>query len=214
MCWKEADFLATLTQLRYGLFRKGFEDDLAWGAVCSLFTAPSVISQGIWWESNHPEPPAENEITTGEGPARTGQYGFFDHEHGYATGTVFECDVDVPPEHCLHEDGFTGVRQPGESMLYAAGVHLTGSAMPKVVMILDGGVPINLGWVPLGFQFYGVTDTGVFETFRLEERGGKVGQGRYVFADDFVFGTSLSLRFVDGFENGGSSRWSSIVGDP
>ncbi len=207
VCWKESEFLAKLTELGYGSFEEGFEDDVAWGAARSPLTAPSVISQGIEWESNHRGPPADNEITTGEGPARTGLYGVFDLEHGDATGTPDECDVDVPPDHCLYKDGFTGIRQPGESRLHAVGGHLTGSSLPKMVMILDGGAPINLGWVPNGFQFYGVIDTGGFESFRLEETDGKVGQARFVFGDDFTFGIALSKIFADGFESGDTSAW-------
>ena len=47
-----------------------------------------------------------------------------------------------------------------------------------------------------------------FETFRIEETDGKVGQARFVFGDDFTFGTSLSEIFLDGFESGDTSAWS------
>ena len=208
VCWKKTEFVAKLNELGYGRFFEGFENDVAWGGARSPVTAPSVVSQGIAWQSNHPDPPAENEITTGPGPARSGQWAVFDPEHGYATGTPTQCDVDVPPEHCLHKDGFTGIRQPGESRLHAVGGFFTGAAQPKLVMILDGGPRIGLGSVPLGFQFYGVIDTLGFETFRIEERDGKIGQARYVFADDFTFGTSSSPIFSDGFESGDTSAWS------
>jgi len=101
VCWKEAEFLAKLSELGYGTFQEGFEDDQAWASARSPLTAPSVVSQGIKWESNHPAPPAENEITTGPGPARSGEWAVFDLSHGYATGTEKQCDVDIPPEHCL-----------------------------------------------------------------------------------------------------------------
>ena len=209
VCWVEAEFLAKLSELSYGTFQEGFENDATWVDSREPLTAPSVISQGIKWETNHPAPPAENEITTGPGAARTGDWGVYDPDHGYATGTPAECDVDVPPEYCLFKDGFTGIRQPGESTLYAVGGFFTGSALPKLVMILDGGTPIGLGSAPNGFQFYGVIDIRGFETFRIEETDGKVGQSRYVFADDFTFGTSLSEIFIDGFESGDTSAWSS-----
>ncbi len=214
VCWKEAEFLAKISELGYGSFSEGFEDDLAWAAARSPLTAPSVLSQGIAWESNHRDPPAENNITTGPGPARTGLYGFFDLEHGYATGSELECNVDIPPEHCLFKDGFTGIRQPGESRLHAVGSHLTGGDTPKVVMILDGGEPIDMGLVPVGFQFYGVIDTLGFQTFRIEERDGKIGQAKIIFTDDFTFGTALPAIFADGFETGGTSQWSSTFGGP
>ena len=47
-----------------------------------------------------------------------------------------------------------------------------------------------------------------FETFRIEETDGKVGQARFVFGDDFTFGTSLLEIFLDGFESGDTSAWS------
>jgi hypothetical protein len=211
MCWKEAEFLAKLSELGYDSFQEGFENDVAWGAARFPFTAPSVLSHGIAWQSNHPTAPAENEITTGSGPARTGLWGVFDPEHGYATGTADQCDIDNPPEHCLHKDGFTGTRQPGESTLHAAGGYFTGTALPKLVMILDGGAPINLGGAGNGFQFYGVIDTSGFQTFRIEEVDGKVGQARYVFADDFTFGISTASIFADGFESGATGEWSTTV---
>lgn len=201
VCWKEAEFLAKLSELGYGTFQEGFEDDQAWASARSPLTAPSVVSQGIKWESNHPAPPAENEITTGPGPARSGEWAVFDLSHGYATGTEKQCDVDIPPEHCLFKDGFTGIRRPGSSALYAAGAYFTGAAQPRLVMILDGGEPITLGSAPNGFQFYGVINTFGFESFRIEETDGKIGQARFVFADDFTFGTSLSIIFADGFES-------------
>jgi len=108
----------------------------------------------------------------------------------------------------LFKDGFTGFRQPGENRLHAVGGFFTGSSQPKLAMILDGGAPITLGWAPNGFQFYGVIDTGGFETFRLQETDGKVGQARFVFADDFTFGITLSTIFADGFESGDTLAWS------
>lgn len=202
VCWKEAEFLTKLSELGYGVFREGFEVDQAWASARSPLTAPSVVSQGIKWESNHPAPPAENEITTGPGPARSGAWGVFDPEHGYATGTELECDKDIPPEHCLFKDGVTGIRQQGKSKLYAAGGYFTGSNFQsKLVMILDGGAPITLGIAPIGFQFYGVINTLGFESFRIEETDGKIGQARFIWADDFTFGISLSIIFADGFES-------------
>lgn len=173
---------------------------MAWGIARSPVTAPSVISQGIKWESNHPDAPAFNNITTGPGPARSGQRAIFDQENGYATGTAGNCDVDDPPEYCLFKDGFMGIRQPGKSTLFAAGGCFTGSAQPKLVMILDGGAAVSMGSAPNGQQFYGVINTAGFVTFRIEETDGKVGQARYVFADDFTFGASSGVIFTDGFE--------------
>ncbi len=189
-CWKESSYLARLGELGYSSFQEGFEDDAAWGLARSPFALPFIISQGIKWETNHPDLPPGNDLTTGSGPARTGDWGVFDPNHGYATGTATECDVDEPGPECLYHDGFTGTREPGESTLYAAGGHLTGSGQPSLVMILDGGAPIKLGRISSGgHQFFGVIDTAGFSSFRVEETAGKVGQAAFVFGDDFILGT-------------------------
>jgi hypothetical protein len=62
-CWQEAPYLAKLGELGYRNFQEGFENDAVWGSVRSPSTALSVLSQGITWQTNHPDPPASNEIT-------------------------------------------------------------------------------------------------------------------------------------------------------
>jgi hypothetical protein len=102
-------------------FQEGFEDDAAWGLARSPMTAPLVNSQGIRWETNHPDAPAFNNITTGPGPARTGMWGVWDSGHGYATGSEIECDVDDPDTVCLYFDGFSGIRDPTRGVLNGVG---------------------------------------------------------------------------------------------
>lgn len=87
-CWQESSYLAKLAELGYATFSEGFEGT-AWDVARSPHTAPSVTSQGITWTSNHP---ATNDITTGGGAARAGQYGTYDPDHGFATGTPLQCD--------------------------------------------------------------------------------------------------------------------------
>jgi hypothetical protein len=209
-CWMEGAYLAKLGELGFGSFREGFEDDAVWGAVRSPFTALSVSSQGITWQTNHPDPPAENGITTGAGAA-TGDsfWGVFDPAHGYATGTVGECDVNNPPEHCLFKDGVSGTRETGFGTLYGVGGFFTGTDQANLVLILDGGLPIGLGKISVGTeQFLGVIDTGGFTSFRIEETDGKIGDARLVFADEFSFGVDSFALFADGFESGDLSAWS------
>jgi len=210
VCWKEAPYLAKLGDLGYQSFQEGFEDDAAWGVVRSPDTALSVVNQGIEWQTNFPDPPASNGITTSMGAARTGFWGVYDSAHGYATGTPTECDVDVPPPGCLFKDGFTGTRQSGESTLYGVGGYFTGQSLSNLVMILDGGTPLALGRLSaVGHQFFGVIDIVGFTSFRVEETDGKVGQELYVFADDFTFAFSGPFSiFSDGFESGGTLAWS------
>ena len=210
VCWMEAPYLTKIGNLGYQTIQEGFEDAAAWGLVRQPETAPSVLSQGIVWRTNHPDPPASNEITTGSGPALTGLWGVYDPEHGYATGTAAECDNNTPAPECLYKDGLTGARQNGENTLYGVGGYFMGSSGPNLVMILDGGAPIGLGVVPTGVhQFFGVIDIAGVTSFRVEETDGKVGQARYVFADDFtIAGMFPDFVFFDGFESGGTLAWS------
>ncbi len=188
-CWMEGPYLAKLGELGYGTFQEGFESDATWGSVREPSTALSVVSQGIAWQTNHPDPPASNKITTGDGAARSGLWGIYDPDHGYATGTPEGCNVPTP--ECLFKDGFTGTRQSGASTLYGAGGFFSGTHGANLALILDGGAPIGLGKITVGTeQFFGVIDTTGFTTFRFEETDGKVGQSRLVFADDFSFGTT------------------------
>jgi len=215
VCWMEAPYLTKIENLGYQTIQEGFEDAAAWDASPSTTTrepdtAPSALSQGIIWRTNHPDPPASNEITTGTGPARTGIYGVFDPLHGYAIGIPAGCDVNSPDPECLYKDGFTGASQTGENTLYGIGGHFMGSFGPNLVMILNGGAPIGLGVVPTGdHQFFGVIDSSGFNSFRVEETDGKVGQIRIVFADDFtIAGMFPDFIFFDGFESGGTLAWS------
>jgi len=189
-CWQEGAYLAKLAELGYGTFQEGFEDDAAWGSVREPNTAPSVASQGITWTSNHPDPPASNGITTGSGAARTGLWGLYDPDHGYATGSVGECDINNPPAQCLFHDGFSGTRVAGESALHGVGGFLKGFTGANIVVILDGSPPIGFGKLPdPGYHFFGVIDTNGFTGFEFREIDGKVGQERLIFGDDFTFGT-------------------------
>jgi hypothetical protein len=184
-CWQESAYTAKLTELGFGSFQEGFED-AAWEAVREPDSAPSVTAQGIRWASNYP---ATNEITTGNGPARTGVYGLYDPDHGFATGTAQECDIDNPPAHCLFHDGWTGTRTSGGAF-QGAGGYFTGTSGANIAVLLDGGAQIGLGRLPdPGHHFLGVIRTTAFSTFQFREMDGKVGQARFIFADDFTFGT-------------------------
>jgi hypothetical protein len=184
-CWQESAYTAKLAELGFGTFQEGFEG-AAWASVRAPDTAPSVNAQAIRWTTNYP---ATNEITTGTGPARTGTYGFYDPDHGFATGTPAECDIDNPPVHCLFYDGWTGTRMSG-GVFQGAGGYFTGITDANIAVLLDGGAPIGLGRLPdPGHHFFGVIRTTAFSTFQFREMDGKVGQEKLIFADDFTFGT-------------------------
>jgi hypothetical protein len=166
-CWHETAFLAKLSELGYSTFQESFET-AAWNIARSPTSSNSVSSQGIVWTSNHT---ATNNITTGAGPARTGMYGVFDPNHGVATGTPTQCDIDNPPEHCLYHDGFSGSTLPGMTALHGVGGYIEGTY---------GANP---------FQFIGVIDASAagFTHFEFREVDGKIGQALFIFGDDFTF---------------------------
>lgn len=192
-CWNESAFLAMATYHGFGQFQEGFEDDVVWGSVRVPFALPSVDSQGIRWQSNHPDPPASNPISTSNGAARTDMWGVYDPNHGYATGIELQCDVDAPADSCLYNDGFTGIRETGLDPLFGVGGYITGSWGAKVAISLDDGVPFGGGLVGGGYQFYGVIDlSGLgFTQFEFRELDGKVGQALFVWGDDFTLLTPV-----------------------
>jgi hypothetical protein len=178
-CFSEADYLVKAAELGYATFQEGFEDDAVWGSVRTPNRAPSITSQGIVWTANH----AQNDISTSGGAARTGQWGLYDPDHGSATGTPMQCDVDVPPEHCLYYDGFTGTRVAEAGSLYAAGGYIrTSTVGADLVMVLDDVTEIGLGQLwDTAHHFFGVIDTRGFTRFAFREIEGKIGQQLLIF---------------------------------
>ena len=190
VCWTEASYLYKLAELGYSNFQEGYEDDGP-GVWCASRTRRRSSSAA--GSSGRPTTPRPT--TSRRARARRGRvcWGLYDPDHGFATGTPAECDVDEPPPQCIYKDGFTGTRQNGQSKLYGVGAHYSGTAQPNLSIMLDGGAPIGLGKLFVGgHQFFGVIDTASFKVFRVEETDGKIGQSRLVFADDFVFGTTPS----------------------
>lgn len=172
----ETAFLNALTSQGYVAVQESFEDDLAWGAVRSTitggqYTAPSVTNLEITWSSSSPN----NEITTGPGPARTGNWGFFSLPHGdYANGIT---------------DGWHGV---ADQPLVAIGGWVDGTYGGRINLILDGDElnPVDFGGANgLGgaYTFFGVIDPNGFSAFAFRETEGTIGDQKYIFGDDFTF---------------------------
>ena len=191
-CWQDSSYRAKLTELGYGTFLESFEG-IEWDGVRSTFdttnSASEIISQGISWTSNHPT----TTITTGTGPALTGMYGAYDPDHGVATGSLAECNVDTPPPQCLFHDGLSGEIVPGGDSLHGVGGYITGITGANIAIILDGTTQVNVGALPdPGFHFLGLIDaTGSgFTGFEFRELDGKVGQERLIFGDHFIIASS------------------------
>jgi hypothetical protein len=200
ICWNETAFLAKAAEFGHPSFTEGFEDEAVWGAARSPVTVASIASRGIQWRANDfdpthtdppqaPPPPPPNHITTGPGPARTGLWGLFDLDHGYAWGSIGTCDVEVPPAHCHTHDGYTLAPAVGTGPLFGAGGHFTGGSLPNVAILLDGDYlnPIGGGFVG-GYQFFGVLTSNLlgFSEVQFREIDGKTEQLRLLFADDFT----------------------------
>jgi hypothetical protein len=200
-CWKEAEFLAKAAALGYPSFEESFEDDSDWGVARYPATIETVSSRGFEWRANDFDsthfdpppalPPLPNKITTGPGPASTGDWGIFDIEHGYATGTEIQCDIDAPDDHCLYHDGWTVRREAGSDPFYGAGGYITGTYGANVAIIVDGDLMNPIGGGKLasgGHQFFGVIDAGPdgFSEVQFRETDGKIGQALFIWADDFT----------------------------
>ena len=191
----EAAFLDALSTRGYTMLREGFENDAVWGSVRSSLqgtnSAPNISSMGITWTSNHP---VTNDITTSSGAAKTGNWGIYDPDHGVATGTLGQCNLETPPPECFFHDGITGAKEPGGGLLYAVGGWIRTSSPPaRISFVLDGITVKDFETIQLGtaFLFFGVIDTRGFNSFEIRETEGAVGDEKFIFADDFTFGTGL-----------------------
>ncbi|MBT8447973.1 MAG: hypothetical protein KJO38_12540 [Gammaproteobacteria bacterium] len=188
-CWKESAFLAKADELGFlDGFTEGFEDDAVWGSSRSPDEVPFVDSVGIRWQSNHPDPPASNLITTGPGAAYTGQWGIFDREHGYATNfNQLACAADVPPPDCLWHDGITGERRPWAPPLHGVGAWLRSADIGKIAILLDG-IEIPVAATSNTGGFFGAIDTTEpgFSEFEFRELDATSEQRVLIWLDDFV----------------------------
>ena len=182
----EAQFLAALAVLGLEATAESFEDDVVWGTVRTtvvggFITAPEIYSAGVRWTPNYDG----GGITTGEGPARTGNWGFYAYPHGdYLAGP--QCLV---PGAC--SDGFI---VNSRTTLYAASGWITGSSGGRLEVFVDGDRtnPINFNGansLTPGHQFFGVVVEAGFHTLEYHETEGTSEDQKFVWADDFLFAT-------------------------
>ena len=178
VCWIEQAYLAKAAELGLSTTVESFEDDATWSAARSPDTTPSVVSQGITWESNF----AANNVTTGDGPARSGNWGFYSLPHGDQSGALNDRIYD----------GFTGTASTPDALLGVGGwvVGQVGSRV-ELVITYDGGATITPGFpdhmVSFVHEFFGFIDTAGFTSFEVVETDGTVNQPYFVFGDDFSF---------------------------
>lgn len=192
----ESAFLNTLVALGYAPYHEGFEDDNAWGSVRSLVndpnTAPSITNLGITWTANN----VNSEVTTGNGPVRTGEWGFYTLPHGDPFNGI--------------NDGWIG---SAVETLYAVGGWIETNTPPaSLALILDGdeGNPVDFPDDQLGTQhkFFGVIDTNGFTQFEFREiEAVPPGELKYIFGDDFFWATAS-----DNLQPAPLQAWNILVG--
>lgn len=209
----ESSFLADLATMGYVPVHEGFEGDAAWGDTRSQVVT-TVTSSGMVWTANNPT----SGITTGTGPALTGQYGFYSIPHGSYSNPAPGVTCFTPGE-C--GDGWRGRAEDG--VIYAIGGWVeTNTPFAKIGLFIgeypDNAVDFGETCDPPGSencygnstvgttpQFFGIIDTDGFERFEYRELEGKLeidgGNIKYIFSDDFYYVLSdPDLVFKNGFE--------------
>ena len=177
VCWVEQAFYAKAVELGLSTLVESFEDDLTWGAARSPATVPSVVSQGITWASNF----SFNNITTGDGQVRSGEWGFYSLPHGDQSGALTD----------PVRDGFTGTAATPDSLLGVGGWIVASQVGSRIDFIVthDGGATTTAPFpdhsLALNHLFFGFIDTAGFTSFEIVETDGKVNQPYFVFGDDF-----------------------------
>ena len=127
------------------------------------------------WKSNN----AISQITTGGGPARTGDWGFFALPHGDFDNA--DPADDIP-------DGFIGT---STNTLFGIGGWITTNTPPAEISLYVDSVLVDfdvengtvLGTV---HKFFGVINTDGFHDFLWQETEGTRDDQKYIFADDFT----------------------------
>jgi hypothetical protein len=175
-------FLSALADQGLAVQQEGFEDDAVWGDVRSTIVggfqaAPAVLSQGIRWTSNF----AGGDITTGDGAARRGSWGFYAYPHGQF-GTGADCSL---PGVC--GDGFVGEAAQG---LLAIGGWVRTNTPPADLNLFIDGMRLDFGDAGIldtGYAFFGAISSTPFQRFEFREMEGAGDEAKFIFADDFSF---------------------------
>lgn len=192
----EATYLADAAGLGYCVVIESFESDAAWGAARSPNKLPSVTTLGSTWLPNNDT----SQITTGSGPARTGLWGFYELPHGdFINGIA---------------DGWIG--RTAKTFFGVGGWIKTNTPPAEIDMLLDDTTVVDFDPSVVGTQhaFFGVIETDGFVKWELRELDGKIGDQKFIFADDFSIAFDEPcgpVVFADDFESGDVSAWSSSM---
>jgi hypothetical protein len=179
----ESAYLAALAGLGHDAVVESFEDDAAWGHVRSTIgggfhTAPSVTNLGVVWTPNNPN----SGVTTGHGPARTGEWGFYEYPHGdFANGV---------------NDGWV---MSAVTVLYGMGGWFeTNTFGAQISLTLDGVQVVQDFPLDYAHQFLGVIETDGFVDCEVREIEAGGDEALYIFADDFTFGVAAGTAAPGG----------------
>ncbi|MBK6863919.1 MAG: PEP-CTERM sorting domain-containing protein [Ideonella sp.] len=179
---RQAAYVGALKAQGLASKQETFENAGAWGDVRSTIsggfhTAQSVLSKGVTWSANFDG----GEITTGDGAARRGSWGFFAYPHG-AYGGPADCSL---PGAC--GDGFMGASAAG---FYAIGGWIRTNTPPADINLFLDGKRFDFGaasQISTGYAFFGAISSTPFHAFEFREMEGTAGELKYIFADDFRF---------------------------
>ncbi len=212
----QTEFLNDLAALGQTAIHQGFEDDGAWGGVRSPNTAPSVTHLGVTWSANN----LSSEVTTSNGAAISGSWGFYSRPHGSYTNPDPGTDCTVPGD-C--GDGWRG--QAVDGLFYGIGGWVRTNTPFAKVGLFAGTYPDNpvdfgetcdpsgenctdnaiVGATP---KFFGMIDPDGFARFEYRELEGVLEDMKLILCDDFYFALGGANIFADGFESGDLSAWS------
>ncbi|MGD8395680.1 MAG: FlgD immunoglobulin-like domain containing protein, partial [Candidatus Eiseniibacteriota bacterium] len=188
----ESLFLTDLAALGEATVFEGFEADSAWGAVRTTIpggthTAPSVTHQGMTWTSNNDV----SEVTTGHGPALSGDWGFFCLPHGNFPQGIGDGWVVTSPEVLQGMGGWIETNTP-----------------PASVVFYVDGVLVDFEGYPIGtsHRFLGVIDVDGFHTVEVLETEGTPGDQKFIFSDDYTFGVSSAASVQAAVPGQGAPR--------
>ncbi len=184
----EGSFLRALASQGFSAVQESFEDDSVWGAARSTIvggfnSVRSATHLGITWTSTSDN----SQITTGHGPARTGDWGFYSFPHDdYENGIG---------------DGFAG--SSTEPLVAIGGWLDTNTPPAKISIFLEGdpanGVDFGDGdFIATHSKFFGVINPGGFTRFDFREVEGTMEDAKFIFADDFTFAFGGTLTDCNG----------------